>query len=147
VRCGSGAGAGVRTGAGRSVSRMGLPMSPMASQMVCQGETGHAARMSDDAEFDESQEPEFEEAAEPEPGDVRTDIVKELARLFPDDRMQRIGDRLGLSGDEDFQFVIDLISATFTRGIEFGAIEVSAQQIEAGLEISPTVEIAHVDLP
>ncbi|HEY1539897.1 MAG TPA: hypothetical protein VGF63_10905, partial [Solirubrobacteraceae bacterium] len=69
---------------------------------------------------------------EPERGDIREDITKELARLFPDDRMQRIGDRLTLSGDEDFQFLIDLISATFTRGIEFGAIEVAAQQIEAG---------------
>jgi hypothetical protein len=103
--------------------------------------------MSDEPESDGSEEEEIGEAAEPEPGDVRLDIVKELARLFPDDRMQRIGDRLGLSGDEDFQFVIDLISATFTRGIEFGAIEVAAQQIEAGLEISPTVDIAHVDLP
>ena len=87
------------------------------------------------------------EAPEPEPGDVRQDIMRELARMFPDDRMQRIGDRLGLSGDDDFQFVIDLISATFTRGIEFGAIEVAAQQIEAGVEIAPVVEIAHVDLP
>lgn len=84
---------------------------------------------------------------EPERGDIRDDITKELARLFPDDRMQRIGDRLQLSGDEDFQFVIDLISATFTRGIEFGAIEVAAQQIEAGSEITPVVEMTHVDLP
>ncbi|HEY1539998.1 MAG TPA: hypothetical protein VGF63_11415, partial [Solirubrobacteraceae bacterium] len=61
--------------------------------------------------------------------------------------MQRIGDRLTLSGDEDFQFLIDLISATFTRGIEFGAIEVAAQQIEAGATITPVVEIVHVDLP
>ncbi len=103
--------------------------------------------MSDEPQSDGSDEPEFEETAEPEPGDVRMDIVKELARLFPDDRMQRIGDRLGLSGDEDFQFVIDLISAVFTRGIEFGAIEVSAQQIQAGSELSPVVEIAHVELP
>jgi hypothetical protein len=88
-----------------------------------------------------------EEPEEPEPGDIREDITRELARLFPDDRMQRIGDRLSLFGDEDFQFVIDLISATFTRGIEFGAIEVAAQQIEAGSEISPVVDIAHVDLP
>lgn len=102
--------------------------------MVRQPETGHAGRMS-------------EEPEEPETGDIREDITRELARLFPDDRMQRIGDRLGLLGDEDFQFVIDLISATFTRGIEFGAIEVAAQQIEAGSEISPVVEIAHVDLP
>lgn len=99
--------------------------------MVCQSETGHAEPMSD----------------EPETGDIREDITRELARLFPDDRMQRIGDRLGLSGDEDFQFMIDLISAVFTRGIEFGAIEVSAQQIEAGSTISPVVEIAHVELP
>ena len=103
--------------------------------------------MSDEAEFDEEPEPHPDAIEETEPGDVRMDIVKELARLFPDDRMQRIGDRLGLSGDDDFQFVIDLISATFTRGIEFGAIEVVAQQIQAGSEISPVVEIAHVDLP
>jgi hypothetical protein len=107
--------------------------------MVRQPETGHAEQMSD--------EPESGEMEEPEPGDVRQDIVRELARLFPDDRMQRIGDRLGLSGDDEFQFVIDLISATFTRGIEFGAIEVAAQQIQAGSDIAPVVEIAHVDLP
>jgi hypothetical protein len=87
------------------------------------------------------------EPEEPEEGDIREDITRELARLFPDDRIQRIGDRLGLSGDEDFQFIIDLISATFTRGIEFGAIEVAAQQIQAGSDIAPVVEIAHVDLP
>ena len=107
--------------------------------MVCQDETGHAAPMSD--------EPEGETGEEPEPGDIREDITRELARLFPDDRMQRIGDRLELSGDEDYQFIIDLISATFTRGIEFGAIEVAAQQIQAGADIAPVVEIAHVDLP
>jgi hypothetical protein len=115
--------------------------------MVCQPETGHAAGMSDEPESDGLDDPEFDGAEEPEPGDVRTDIVKELARLFPDDRMQRIGDRLELSGDEDFQFVIDLISAVFTRGIEFGAIEVAAQQIQAGAEIAPVVDIAHVELP
>jgi hypothetical protein len=115
--------------------------------MVGQRETGHAARMSDEPESDGLDEPELGKSEEREPGDVRMDIVKELARLFPDDRMQRIGDRLALSGDEDFQFIIDLISATFTRGIEFGAIEIAAQQIEAGSEISPVVEIAHVDLP
>ena len=104
-------------------------------------------RMSDEPEPDEADEPEFGEPEVPEPGDVRMDIVKELARLFPDDRMQRIGDRLELSGDDDFQFVIDLISATFTRGIEFGAIEVAAQQIQAGADIAPVVEIVHVDLP
>ena len=107
----------------------------------------------EEPEFGEASEPEPEPLEpepleeEPEPGDVRMDIVKELARLFPNDRMQRIGDRLALSGDEDFQFIIDLISATFTRGIEFGAIEVAAQQIQAGAEIAPVVEIAHVDLP
>jgi hypothetical protein len=103
--------------------------------------------MSDELEPDEADEPEFGEPEVAEPGDVRTDIVKELARLFPDDRMQRIGDRLELSGDEDFQFVIDLISATFTRGIEFGAIEIAAQQIQAGADIAPVVEIVHVELP
>ena len=103
--------------------------------------------MSDEPEFDDESEPHPDAIEETEPGDVRMDIVKELARLFPDDRMQRIGDRLGLSGDDDYQFVIDLISATFTRGIEFGAIEVVAQQIQAGSEISPVVEIAHVELP
>src|SRR5204863_5197679 len=69
-----------------------------------------------------SDESEAGPEEEPEPGDVREDILRELALLFPGDRLQRIGDRLALSGDEDFQFIIDLISATFTRGIEFGAI-------------------------
>jgi hypothetical protein len=83
-----------------------------------------------------------------DPGDQREDITKELARLFPHDRMQRIAERLRLETEEDFQFVVDLISATFTRGIEFGAIEVSAQQIELGVEAPPArIEIAHVDLP
>jgi hypothetical protein len=126
---------------------MGLPMSAIAPGMVRQRETGHAARMSDEPDFDGEPAPHPDEIEDTEPGDVRMDIVKELARLFPDDRMQRIGDRLGLSGDDDFQFVIDLISATFTRGIEFGAIEVTAQQIQAGSDIAPVVEIAHVDLP
>jgi hypothetical protein len=103
--------------------------------------------MSDEHEPEDADDPDLGAAPHPEPGDVRQDIRRELARMFPDDRMQRIGDRLGLSGDDDFQFVIDLISATFTRGIEFGAIEVAAQQIEAGVEIAPVVEIAHVDLP
>jgi hypothetical protein len=93
---------------------------------------------------EENLEPDGEE---PEPGDVREDITRELARLFPQDRMQRIMDRFKVESDEDAQFVVDLISATFTRGIEFGAIEIAAQQIEAGSEISPVVEIAHVDLP
>jgi hypothetical protein len=103
--------------------------------------------MSDEPESDGLDEPELGKSEEREPGDVRMDIVKELARLFPDDRMQRIGDRLALSGDEDFQFMIDLISATFTRGIEFGAVEVTAQQIEAGEQLNPQIEITHVDLP
>jgi hypothetical protein len=103
--------------------------------------------MSEAFEPDDLDDEDLGEIEVPAPGDVRTDIVKELARLFPDDRMQRIGDRLGLSGDEDFQFIIDLISATFTRGIEFGAIEVAAQQIQAGAEIAPVVEIVHVELP
>jgi hypothetical protein len=93
---------------------------------------------------DEELEPDGEE---PEPGDVRDDITRELARLFPHDRMQRIMDRFGVETDEDAQFVVDLISATFTRGIEFGAIEVTAQQIQAGQQLEPLIDIAHVDLP
>ena len=93
---------------------------------------------------DEELEPDGEE---PEPGDVRDDITRELARLFPHDRMQRIMDRFGIERDEDAQFVVDLISATFTRGIEFGAIEVTAQQIQAGQQLEPQIDIAHVDLP
>jgi hypothetical protein len=93
---------------------------------------------------DEELEPDGEE---PEPGDVRDDITRELARLFPHDRMQRIMDRFGVDTDEDAQFVVDLISATFTRGIEFGAIEVTAQQIQAGQQLEPLIDIAHVDLP
>jgi hypothetical protein len=85
---------------------------------------------------------------EPERGDVREDIAKQLAVLFPHDRMERIVERLRLETEEDFQFVVDLISATFTRGIEFGAVEVTAQQIELGQQTAPaTIEIAHVDLP
>lgn len=64
------------------------------------------------------------------------------------DRLERIAERLRLQDEEDLQFVIDLISATFTRGIEFGAVEVTAQQIELGQAIAPApIEIAHVDLP
>jgi hexokinase len=92
---------------------------------------------------------------EPEPGDLDGaepdmyhDITRELQRLFPPDRLQRIVDDLGLVGTEqDFEYLGDLISAIFTRGIEFGAIEVAAQQIEAGAEVQPQIEIAHVDLP
>jgi len=85
---------------------------------------------------------------EPEPGDLFEDITRELGRLFPADRMQRIIDRLEVEpSEENVQFLIDLISATFTRGIEFGAVEVTAQQIEAGEQLNPQIEIAHVDLP
>ncbi|HEV2060163.1 MAG TPA: hypothetical protein VGR11_12465 [Solirubrobacteraceae bacterium] len=92
--------------------------------------------------------PEPEPEPEAERGDVRDDVTKELARLFPEDRMMRIVERLGIDNEEDAQFLVDLISATFTRGIEFGAVEVTAQQIELGQDIAPTkIEIAHVDLP
>jgi hypothetical protein len=76
------------------------------------------------------------------------DITRELQRLFPADRMERIVDRLGLEGtEEDFEYLGDLISAIFTRGIEFGAIEVAAQQVQATPEIYPQIDIAHVELP
>lgn len=98
-----------------------------------------------------SEEPPPEEVpfeGEPERGDIREDITKQLAVLFPHDRMERIAERLRLESEEDFQFVVDLISATFTRGIEFGAVEVTAQQIELGQQTAPaTIDIAHVDLP
>jgi len=85
---------------------------------------------------------------EPERGDIRDDITKQLALLFPHDRLERIAERLRLHDEEDLQFVIDLISATFTRGIEFGAVEITAQQIELGQQTAPaTIEIAHVELP
>ncbi|MEA2183637.1 MAG: hypothetical protein QOF69_2822 [Solirubrobacteraceae bacterium] len=85
---------------------------------------------------------------EPEPGDLFEDITRELGRLFPADRMQRIIARLEIEpSEENVQFLIDLISATFTRGIEFGAVEVTAQQIEAGEQLNPQIEITHVDLP
>ncbi|HEX8156392.1 MAG TPA: hypothetical protein VF526_03300 [Solirubrobacteraceae bacterium] len=93
-----------------------------------------------------SDEPEPE--PEPESGDLFEDITRELGRLFPADRMQRIMERLEIEPiEENVQFLIDLISATFTRGIEFGAVEVTAQQIEAGEPLHPQIEIAHVDLP
>jgi hypothetical protein len=83
-----------------------------------------------------------------EPGDMYDDIKRELQRLFPPDRMERIADRLGLAGtEEDFEYLGDLISAIFTRGIEFGAVEVAAQQVERTPELYPQIEIAHVDLP
>ncbi len=85
---------------------------------------------------------------QPERGDIREDISRQLALLFPHDRLERIAERLRLQDEEDLQFVIELISATFTRGIEFGAVEVTAQQIELGQQTAPaTIEIAHVDLP
>jgi hypothetical protein len=83
-----------------------------------------------------------------EPGDMYDDIRRELQRLFPADRMQRITERLDLAGtDDELEYLGDLISAIFTRGIEFGAIEVAAQQVERTPEIYPQIEIAHVDLP
>jgi hypothetical protein len=85
---------------------------------------------------------------DPESGDLFEDITRELGRLFPADRMGRILERLEIEPtEENVQFVIDLISATFTRGIEFGAVEVTAQQIEAGEQLHPQIEITHVDLP
>ncbi|MDQ3849663.1 MAG: hypothetical protein M3296_03495 [Actinomycetota bacterium] len=85
---------------------------------------------------------------DPAPGDLHEDITRELVRLFPADRMERILERLGLPGtEEDYAYLGDLISAIFTRGIEFGAVEVTAQQIQAGQEIQPQIEIVHVDLP
>ena len=57
--------------------------------------------------------------------------------------MMRIVERLGLETEEDAQFLVDLISATFTRGIEFGAVEVAAQQIELGQDVGPAqIDIA-----
>jgi hypothetical protein len=83
-----------------------------------------------------------------EPGDMYDDITRELQRLFPADRMERIIERLGLEGtEEDLEYLGDLISAIFTRGIEFGAVEVAAQQVQATPDLFPQIEIAHVDLP
>ncbi len=83
----------------------------------------------------------------PDKGDIRDDVIKELARLLPPERMFRIVEILGIEGtDEQLDFIGDLTSAFFTRGIEFGAIEVAAQQIEAGGP-DATIEIVHVDLP
>lgn len=82
-----------------------------------------------------------------EPGDIRTDAAKELMRLLPRDRMERIAEHLGLVGtEEEFEFLGDLMSAFFTRGIEFGAVEVAAQSIQAGGPAA-TIQIVHVDLP
>jgi hexokinase len=85
---------------------------------------------------------------EHEPGDMHDDITRELQRLFPHDRLLRILEGFGLEGtEEEYEYLGDLISAIFTRGIEFGAIEVAAQEIEAGAEVQPQIQIAHVDLP
>ena len=104
--------------------------------------------MSDEADLPPDLEPEPEPGPEPERGDVREDITKERARLFPEDRMMRIVERLGIETEEDAQFLVDLISATFTRGRVFGAGEVTAQQIELGQDVGPAqIDIAHVELP
>jgi len=49
--------------------------------------------------------------------------------------------------EQDIEFIADLISAVFTRGIEFGAVEVTAQEIEAGRELNSEINVVHVDLP
>ena len=104
--------------------------------------------MSDEIPPDEIPPQEALPEGEPERGDIREDITKQLALLFPHDRLERIVERLRLQDEDDLQYVIDLISATFTRGIEFGAVEVTAQQIELGQATAPaTIEIVHVDLP
>lgn len=87
-------------------------------------------------------------ADQPERGDLSDEITRELQRLFPADRMQRVIERLGLEGtDADVEYVADLISAIFTRGLEFGAVEVTAQEIEAGRPLQSDINIVHVDLP
>jgi len=84
----------------------------------------------------------------PKRGDLADEITREMQRLFPAERMQRIVQRLGLEGnEEDIEYIADLISAVFTRGIEFGAVEVTAQEIEAGRELESEINIAHVELP
>ncbi len=76
------------------------------------------------------------------------EITRELQRLFPHDRMERILEALGLEETEEhLQYIADLISAVFTRGIEFGAVEVTAQEIEAGRQMQSEISLAHVDLP
>jgi hypothetical protein len=101
-------------------------------------------------EPEQADEPDERDDLVEDPEDIGMydDITRELQRLFPPDRMQRIIDELGLVGsEEDYEYLGDLISAIFTRGIEFGAVEVAAQQIEAGADVQPQIEIAHVDLP
>ena len=84
----------------------------------------------------------------PQRGDLAEEITREMQRLFPAERMQRIVERLGIEGNEaDIEFLADLISAVFTRGIEFGAVEVTAQEIEAGRELNSEINVVHVDLP
>lgn len=84
----------------------------------------------------------------PERGDLANEITRQLQLLFPADRMQRIVERLGIEGsEEDVEFIADLISAVFTRGVEFGAVEVTAQEIEAGRQLEAEIDIAHVELP
>ena len=84
----------------------------------------------------------------PQRGDLAEEITREMQRLFPAERMQRIVQRLGIEGSEqDIEFIADLISAVFTRGIEFGAVEVTAQEIEAGRELNSEINVVHVDLP
>ena len=84
----------------------------------------------------------------PQRGDLADEITREMQRLFPAERMQRIVQRLGIEGSEqDIEFIADLISAVFTRGIEFGAVEVTAQEIEAGRELNSEINVVHVDLP
>jgi len=84
----------------------------------------------------------------PQRGDLAEEITREMQRLFPAERMQRIVERLGIEGNEaNIEFLADLISAVFTRGIEFGAVEVTAQEIEAGRELNSEINVVHVDLP
>lgn len=84
----------------------------------------------------------------PQRGDLADEITREMQRLFPAERMQRIVERLGIEGNEaDIEFLEDLISAVFTRGLEFGAVEVTAQEIEAGRELNSEINVVHVDLP
>jgi hexokinase len=84
----------------------------------------------------------------PERGDLTEEIMRQLQLLFPADRMQRILEQLGLEETEEhLEYIADLISAVFTRGIEFGAVEVTAQEIEAGRQMQSDISLAHVDLP
>jgi hypothetical protein len=87
-------------------------------------------------------------AGAPQRGDIGDEITRELQRLFPSGRIERICERLGVEATDDrVEFVAGLTSAVFTRGIEFGAVEVTAQEIEAGRQMQAEIDIAHVDLP